>query len=179
MRAHHLAVALLVTLALTGCGSGRDTSVTAPGTYGPDIGGAGPAAVPDVLRFRTTALDGKPFDGTALAGKPAALWFYGLSCVTCHERAREFATTADQYLGAVNVVGVAEPGNSEHLREFVSSTNAGNFPHLVDAGQEIRKRFKVTGESAYVFLDRRGNTVFHGDNLHGQRLADTFEVVAR
>lgn len=179
MRTHTPAVALFVTLALTGCGSNRGTSVTAPGAYGPDIGGAGPAAVPDVLRFKTTTLDGKPFNGTTLAGKPAVLWFYGPSCAKCREHATELAMRADQHLGAVNVVGVAEPGSREQLSDFVSSTGAGAFPHLVDAGREIRKRFKVTKENTYAFVDRRGETVFRGEDLQERRLADTFELLVR
>lgn len=53
----------------------------------------------------------------------------------------------------------------------------GNFPHLVDARQEIRKRSKVTEENTYVFLDREGETVFRGDDLQGRCLADTFAVL--
>lgn len=60
MRARCLAAALLAALALTGCGSGSESTGTDLGAYGPDIGDAAPCAVPDVPPFRPTTMDGKP-----------------------------------------------------------------------------------------------------------------------
>ncbi|WP_306454825.1 hypothetical protein [Streptomyces sp. WZ.A104] len=49
-------------------------------------------------------MDGKPFDGSTLAGKPTVLWFWVPWCAKCKAQA---ADTAADHTGKANVVGVA------------------------------------------------------------------------
>ncbi|WP_171110298.1 MULTISPECIES: hypothetical protein [Streptomyces] len=87
MRALLIAPALLTAtvLALTGCGTETDSTAstgpaasdsgptaTAPGTPNSPSDADG-ASVPAALRFTGTTIDGKPFDGATLAGKPTVL----------------------------------------------------------------------------------------------------------
>jgi hypothetical protein len=48
------------------------------------------------------------------------------------------------------------------MHEFVSDLNVGNVPHLDDQAGAIWKKFKITQQSTYVFLDRTGQVVKTG-----------------
>ncbi|MGQ0577191.1 MAG: hypothetical protein ACT4RN_23760 [Pseudonocardia sp.] len=66
-----LAVAVLGLVA-AGCGA----PAAAPGPAAPVAGAAAEPAAPGALDFTTTTVDGAAFDGAALAGTPALLWFW-------------------------------------------------------------------------------------------------------
>ena len=57
-------------------------------------------AVPDQLQFTSTTLDGTPFDGADLAGRPAVFWFWAPWCPNCRAEAPQVAAAADS-LGIV------------------------------------------------------------------------------
>ncbi|MGP3981771.1 redoxin family protein [Streptomyces sp. KR80] len=144
MRARVLASVLLAAaLALAGCGT--------------DGGGK-----PQTLQFTGTTLDGKRFDGATLAGKPTVLWFWAPWCGTCRGQAPQTAKLAKEYKGRVQVVGVAGLDRTAAMRDFVSATKVGGFPHLGDMEGGIWKKFEITQQSSYVLLDEKGRTVHSG-----------------
>jgi hypothetical protein len=71
-------VACIVAAVLVGvsCGSGStDSSSTAPAplaSSAPPVDGE----APEILRFSNDLVGGGSFDASALAGKPAAFWFW-------------------------------------------------------------------------------------------------------
>ncbi|MEV6315693.1 redoxin family protein [Streptomyces sp. NPDC051776] len=125
----------------------------------PDSGTDG---VPATLRFRGTTLDGKPFDGSTLAGKPVALWFWAPWCGTCRGQAPQAAALARTYRGKVHVVGIAGLDTTGPMKSFVSSTNVSGFPHVADERGAVWKKFGITQQSSFVLLDEKGEVVHSG-----------------
>ncbi|MGW7363540.1 redoxin family protein [Streptomyces sp. NPDC054841] len=189
MRARTLIPAALAAALLTvaGCGTEGGSDSTgdagaAPSTSsspaqppassdGGDTGSTG-AEVPEVLKFTATTVDGKPFDAKTLAGKPTVLWFWAPWCPKCKAQAAETAKVAAEYQGKVNVVGVAGLDKNVAMKDFVSETKTGAFPHLSDEAGDVWKRFKVTEQSRYVILDKDGKTVYEGVLPGGEGLAE-------
>lgn len=180
-----VSAALAATLlALTGCGteSGSDadddagslpskTSAPAQSPTTSDAGDAG-AAVPETLQFSGTTVDGKPFDAKTLAGKPTVLWFWAPWCPKCRAQAAETAKVAADYQGKANVLGVAGLDTNAAMKDFVSETETGTFPHLSDEAGDVWKRFEITEQSHYVILDKNGKTAYEGVLPGGEGLAD-------
>jgi peroxiredoxin len=176
-----LAAALLT---LTACGSGEGSTsgsgagaaatpeASSPAQPAASDGNGNGAQVPQVLSFSATTVDGKPFDAKTLAGKPTVLWFWAPWCPTCKGQAAETAKVAADNAGKVNVVGVAGLDKNAAMRDFVSDTGTGSFPHLSDENGEVWKRFEVTQQSHYVILDKIGKTVYEGVLPGGKGLAD-------
>lgn len=147
-----LAVLLaVVILAGIGCGTG-DSGSGAPASTG----------TPKKLDFTATTLDGKKFDGTTLAGKPAVLWFWALWCPTCGAQAPHVADLAEEYQGEVTFVGVAGLDDKPQMRKFVARTGVDGFTHLADDSGTVWKRFGITAQSTYVLLDAKGAVVQSG-----------------
>ncbi|QWQ45133.1 redoxin domain-containing protein [Streptomyces sp. YPW6] len=181
-----LPAAITVTLlTLTGCGadsgSDGDAAGVSPSSSSPPVQpspsdpsgdtASGPA-VPEALRFTATTVDGKPFDGSTLAGKPTVLWFWAPWCPKCKAQAAETAKVAAETAGEVNVVGVAGLDKNAAMQDFVADTGTSGFPHLSDEKGDIWKRFEVTEQSRYVILDKDGETVYEGVLPGGEGLAD-------
>jgi thiol-disulfide isomerase/thioredoxin len=151
-----LVTALLV---LTGCAS-RSSGSAAPS-----------AADRPLLAFTATTVDGRPFDGMSLAGKPAVLWFWAPWCPTCLQQAPGVRATAQRFVGVVNVVGVAGLDKAAAMPEFVRLAKVGGIPHIADAEGVLWKRFGVLEQSWFVFIDASGGIVGKGV-LDGDKLAD-------
>ncbi|PXY21271.1 protein disulfide oxidoreductase [Prauserella muralis] len=192
-RARSLGVLLgAVTLAATvaACGS-RQPDSGAPATSGtapasatsqaetsapssPETSGSAsrPAPpVPDELRFSATTLDGKPFSGESLAGKPAVLWFWAPWCPNCRAEAPSLASTAKAHQGSVTFVGVASQDDAGPMRDFVRDYGVGGFPHLNDSGGELWQRFGVTYQPAYAFVSADGTVEVVKQQLPEDELA--------
>ncbi|MFG2029394.1 redoxin domain-containing protein [Streptomyces sp. NPDC048825] len=182
MRARLILPGLLAITALTlvGCGTEKsatssgaaENSPTTSGSSAPAQAGAGTAAVPEALRFTGTTVDGKPFDAATLAGKPTVLWFWAPWCPKCRAQASETAKVATEYQDKAHVLGVAGLDKNAAMKDFVSQTGTGSFPHLSDEAGEVWKRFEVTEQSHYVILDKDGKTVYEGVLPGGEGLAE-------
>ncbi|WP_433307650.1 redoxin domain-containing protein [Actinoplanes sp. CA-030573] len=134
--------------------------------------------IPDTLRFVGKTLDGAGFDATTMAGKPAILWFWAPWCATCASEAQSISDLADEYRGRLGILGIAGLGDNKAMHEFVSDLNVAKVPHLDDQAGKIWKKFKITQQSTYVFLDRSGKIVRTGylDDL--QLTAEVKSLVA-
>ena len=172
----------VVLLGISGCGEGAPSSSGGAPTGRPVVSSPAPEsagssstpapAVPEVLKFSGTTLDGKAFDGATLAAKPTVLWFWAPWCPKCRAQAAETAKVAEDYRGRANVVGVAGLDQVDAMRGFVTDQKVDGFPHLSDEEGAIWKRFEVTEQSTYVILDAGGNKVFSGNLVAGDGLAD-------
>ncbi|MEU3252566.1 redoxin domain-containing protein [Streptomyces sp. NPDC006997] len=170
------AVLTVASLTLVGCGgdgdSGAPASTSSPSSAKATASeGGGSAEVPEALRFTGTTVDGKPFDGASLAGRPTVLWFWAPWCPKCRAQAAETAKVAEEYAGKANVVGVAGLDGNDAMRDFVDQTGTGSFPHLSDEDGTVWKRFEVTEQSRYVILDKDGETVYEGVLPGGEGLS--------
>jgi thiol-disulfide isomerase/thioredoxin len=121
-----------------------------------------PVPVPATLRFTGRTLDGAAFDATTMAGRPTILWFWAPWCATCASEAQSIADLAKEYQGRLGILGIAGLGTNKAMHEFVSDLDVGNVPHLDDQAGAIWKKFKITQQSTYVFLDRAGQVVKTG-----------------
>ncbi|GIF25322.1 thiol-disulfide isomerase/thioredoxin [Actinoplanes tereljensis] len=159
-------LALVLVAALTGCSvpveaAPQSAPITAASLPPSDEGPASPAPViPDVvpasLKFSGQTLDGTAYNAAALAGKPAILWFWAPWCATCASEAQSIADLAEEYQGRLGILGVAGLGSNKDMHAFVSDFELDSMPHLDDQAGAIWKRFKITQQSWYVFLDRTG-----------------------
>lgn len=175
-----LPVVMAAALLTVGCGSGAtstadagtDSSTTSTAPASTDSGSTASPTVPESLRFTGTTIDGKPFDGATLAGKPVVLWFWAPWCPKCKAQGPETAKVAAEFEGKASVVGVAGLDKQAAMKDFVASAKVGTFPNLSDEAGDIWKKFKITEQSTYVVLDKDGRTVFTGVLPRGEGLAD-------
>ena len=171
MRARTLGVPVLLGLLLAavsltaGCGTAVPQAaprpVAATVSAEPGVAKLG-AAVPATLDFSGKTLDGAAFDASTMAGKPAILWFWAPWCATCASEAQSISDLAPQYKGRLSILGIAGLGDNKAMHQFVSDLDVGDVPHLDDQAGVIWKKFKITQQSTYVFLDRTGKIVKAG-----------------
>jgi len=140
-----IGVLLVLVLALAGCG------------------GTPPATTPvGVLAFSGTLIDGRPFDASVLAGKPALLWFWAPWCATCAGQASSVQEMQETYAGRLGVLGVAGMGSNAEMKEFVSDLEIPDVRALDDEAGVVWRKFGITQQSTYVLVDRSGTVVTNG-----------------
>jgi thiol-disulfide isomerase/thioredoxin len=143
---------LVAVLALAGCGGTGNAT-----THRPSPTASGP-----LLAFTATTLDGKPFDGTSLQGKPAVLWFWAPWCPVCLGQAPGVREAVARYGDRVGIIGVAGLDKTEAMPEFVRLAKVQGMTHLADEAGVVWKRFRVTEQSIFVFVDAGGQVTFRG-----------------
>jgi thiol-disulfide isomerase/thioredoxin len=116
------------------------------------------AVADDQLAFTGTTLNGAPFNGASLQGKPAVLWFWTPWCPFCNQEAPNVSQVAAAN-PQVTFVGVAARSDVGQMQNFVSRYNL-NFTNLNDADGSIWARFHVPWQPAYVFLRPDGTSTF-------------------
>ncbi|WBB67032.1 redoxin domain-containing protein [Micromonospora sp. WMMD812] len=183
-------IALLALLAaMTSCAGGGEPGAIAAPPVAPASGPAPapasgaasgtPAAVrvPDTLDFTATTLDGAPFSGAGLTGRPVVLWFWAPWCATCASQAWTVAEVAPAYRDRVPVVGVAGLGEQRAMRDFVTEFELAGVPQLDDRAGKVWRRFEVVEQSTFVIIDRDGRVVHRGF-LDGEALTARLAALA-
>ncbi|MFC3500690.1 redoxin domain-containing protein [Micromonospora krabiensis] len=178
-------VALLATLAAgTSCATGEPRADGAPppepavAAGSPPAASSTPARVPDTLAFTGTTLDGAPFSGAALAGRPVVLWFWAPWCATCASQAWTVAEVAPAYRDRVPIVGVAGLGEQRAMKDFVTEFELAGTPQIDDRAGALWRRFEVVEQSTFVIIDRGGKVVHQGF-LDGEALTARLAELAR
>ena len=162
MRARRVLVCGLLAAALAGCTGSVGQQASTAATASPAAGSSPAAAVPATLAFTGTTVDGKRFDAAALAGRPVVLWFWAPWCGTCAGQAASVADARARYDGKVSVVGIAGLGDLKAMKQFVSDLDVGSVQHVNDQAGAIWRKFGITQQSVYVFLDAGGAVVHQG-----------------
>ena len=187
MRSVIVGLSLLIALVLAGCGSQESGTTGAQDTAQPttpsaseteevepaepaEPAGGGEIAVAETLDFTGTTVDGEPFDGASLAGKPAVIWFWAPWCPTCKGQTPNISALAEEYAGEVNVVGVAGLSDDEAGIDAFAANTAG-ITNLTDSPGDIWRRFNITEQSVFTVLDSNGKVVSEGF-LEDQELND-------
>ncbi|HEU4362412.1 MAG TPA: protein disulfide oxidoreductase [Mycobacterium sp.] len=130
-----------MAILVAGCGSG------------PALSGETDAAQ---LQFTAKTLDGKPFSGASLKGRPAVLWFWAPWCPTCQQEAPQVArTAADNPI--VTFVGVGAQDRLAALQEFATKYGVDKFTELADTDAAVWAKFGVTRQPAYAFVSPDGS----------------------
>nr|MBA3289283.1 redoxin domain-containing protein [Acidimicrobiia bacterium] len=122
-----------------------------------------------------TPLDGASFDGAALAGTDAVVWFWAPWCTICRGEAPEVAEVAERYADRIQVIGVPGRGELDAMREFVDDTGTGAITHLADIDGSIWSAFGVYGQPAYAFIDDSGTIDTFIGGMGGDALADRID----
>jgi thiol-disulfide isomerase/thioredoxin len=189
MRLRAVVVMLLAggLLAVAGCAGGdgipraagpaAGTGSAAPAPAGPETGNAaagaarpgapaatpaGPAAVPEVLKFSGRTVDGGRFDAASLGGRPVVLWFWAPWCATCAGQAPSIRDMAAAHGDRVGILGVAGLGDERAMREFVAEFRLEQVAQLNDRAGVVWRKFDVTEQSTFVFLDASGKVIHRG-----------------
>jgi len=142
-----------VVLSVTGCaGPGRSSAGDPPR----------PTSSGPLLAFSATTLDGQPFDGMSLSGKPAVLWFWAPWCPICLQQAPGVRDAVARFADRVGIIGVAGLDKTAAMPEFVRLAKVQAMTHLADEAGAVWKRFGVTAQSTFVLLDSSGQVTFKG-----------------
>ena len=116
------------------------------------------AALPALLQFTATTVDGKPFDGAALHGRKTVLWFWAPWCTVCARNAGSVRSAATALGPAVEVIGVAGLSSSaDDMRGFVQRGGLQTITNLADTTGDLYSRFGVTQQDTYVFVSPDGS----------------------
>jgi len=152
-------------LSLAGCGP-----QTSPPDAGSEVIGTGKMADFD---FAAPTLDGEPFEGSSLEGKPAVLWFWAPWCPTCRAQSANVSRLAEEYDGQVAVIGVGGLDSESAIRDFAD--RVPHVTHLVDDEGVVWRHFRVTAQSTYTVVGADGEIKAEG-YLDDDELSD---LVAR
>lgn len=197
-RAGLTAVFGALALAAAACGGAADTAGAPPGTTTTtttttvatqqtsgsaqasttERASTSPKAVPEQLAFTATTLDGAPFDGASLLGKPAVFWFWTPWCPNCQREAPGVAKAAQEAGGEVSFVGVAAQDTEDAMRTFVERRGVGGFPHLADPDAAVWQRFGVTQQPSYAFVTADGKVEVVTRQLDGEDLLARVRALA-
>lgn len=122
-----------------------------------DAGTDAPAATPAALAFSAKTLDGEPFQGANLAGKPVVFWFWAPWCPKCRSEAPAVKAAAAAF-GDVEFVGVAGLDTEAAMKEFVQGTGTGDIVQLADTKGAVWTKLGVSQQSTFVFMKPDGST---------------------
>ncbi len=149
------------TAALAACGSSEAPSkaepsseATASAPSATDTPATGTAVAATQLDFTATTTDGKKFDGTSLAGKPAVVWFWAPWCHICKGEAPNVRAAAES--SGVEFLGVAALDGADAMKGFVKTYKLG-FTNLADTKAAVWAKFGVTSQPSYAFISADGS----------------------
>lgn len=179
-------VALVLALALSGCGTTTYSADDGPAPQGADTSSGSPAApsaaapesddpaaedgggtdpgdeVPAVLDFSARTVEGEDFRGSELAGRPTVLWFWAPWCPTCRGQIDAVSAAAGQHSNKVSFVGVGSLDGGDAIGDFAADVPAKEITQLTDPDGDVWRHFGITEQSTYVVLDADGRTLARG-----------------
>ncbi len=132
----------------------------------------------DRLGFTASTLDGKPFDGQSLRGKPAVMWFWAAWCSICAREAPTVAKVAAANPG-VTFVGVSALDGVPAMQKFVTDRGVGGFTHLADQDAAVWRRFGVTSQPAQAFISADGTVSVVPGPMSEQDLASRVNALSQ
>lgn len=130
------------------------------------------------LDFTAHTLDGRPFSGASLAGRPAVLWFWAPWCPLCQKDAPMVARLAETH-PKVTFVGVGAQDRLETLRAFATRYGVDGFTELADTDAAVWARFGVTRQPAYAFIRPDGRVEVATGSLDEAELIRRLEALTR
>jgi thiol-disulfide isomerase/thioredoxin len=161
------AVALVVVLAVAGCGGSDEAPPTPePPALFADctaLTSPPPAAAPVALAGEGKALPevalpcfsgGQDVTVSAIRG-PAVVNLWGSWCPPCREELPAFQRFADRAAGKVTVVGV-DTRDSRSAASGLAADLGLTYPNLFDPDERLRAKLGVSALPATLFVDRDG-----------------------
>ncbi|MGA9749060.1 MAG: redoxin family protein [Nocardioides sp.] len=160
----------------SGAGGEAEDPERSPETAGEETSEPPRTAVPASLQFRAETVDGQPFSGASLAGKPVLLWFWAPWCPTCRGQIPEVQDIEARYGDKVSVVGVGSLDDASAIAGFADDV-AGPI-HLTDVDGSVWRHFGVVEQSSFVLLDAAGNVALEAGYGGADDLADQVAALA-
>lgn len=146
----------ILCVAAAACGSTGATTVGAPPAASSAAASAPAQSVTEKLAFTGTTLSGQAFDGASLAGKDAVLWFWAPWCPKCAREAEHVAAAHAAQGKNVQIIGVPAFGTLPEMQKFTTNFKVDALTHVADPDGNIWRRFQVTEQPAYAFIDQSG-----------------------
>ncbi len=137
-----------------------------------------PAAAAEQLKFTAKTVDGKDINGADLAGKPVVLWFWAPWCPKCQREAPGMAAAVKEHGDKVTFLGVAALDQVPAMQQFVQKYGLQSFQHVADVDSAVWKRFGVTAQPAYAFVDASGQVEVVTSQLSEQDLKQRLSKLA-
>lgn len=120
------------------------------------------AAVPAILDFHATTVDGSSFSGADLAGRKTVLWFWAPWCPVCARGAGDVKNAAATLGPDVTVIGVAGlSSDAADMRRFVERGGLQGMTTLADTTGDVYSRFGVTQQDTFVLVRPDGQVTKH------------------
>ena len=142
-------VAMVALLALMIWGIGK----RAEGTVG-----SVPVTVRPAPTFSLTLLDGKPFDLSAVRGKPVLINFWASWCIPCEEEAAVLERGSRAYKDRVVFIGVNVQDTDPLARDFLRRFGV-TYPNGQDTTGAIAVDYGMSGVPETYFVDRNGQLI--------------------
>ena len=159
MRPTRLTIAALAAsaaLSLAGCSTtpSADTGAAA-GTAGPSPSASATAAMPAVLNFTATTLDGKPFDGASLYGKATILWFWAPWCGSCVADVKYVLAAIPDLPPGVQIIGVPTFADEASMHAFADTLDVNGLTNVMDVDGSLALAFgaPTLPSSAVIYPD--------------------------
>jgi hypothetical protein len=134
------------------------------------VADAKPATVAKALDFSAQTTDGATFSGASLAGHAAVLWFWAPGCAECVKLAPA-VLAAERANPGVHFVGIAGLADAGAMRKDAASMHIDGFTQLADLRGALWRKFGVTSQPAFAFIDREGKVTVHKGGMGGAELA--------
>ncbi len=115
-----------------------------------------PAMAPDILRFTATTLDGQPFDGASLYGRPTIVWFWAPWCPYCQDEAPGIAAALASLPDGVQAIGIPGYSDAAAMQKFVDDYGLGDMLQVVDADGSLWSDFSVATQPATALIAADG-----------------------
>lgn len=177
MRSLRFLIGATCAVVLVGCGAAEEAPTTASETSAAsspapeaeveespapadEPADSEPITVAETLKFSGTTVEGTPFDGASLAGKPAVLWFWAPWCHVCAGQTPNVNALAEEYADRVTIVGVAGlSDDAAGIKTFAAETSG--ITNLTDA-DDLWSRFGIIEQSVFTVIDADGEVVSEG-----------------
>ncbi|GAA4685330.1 TlpA family protein disulfide reductase [Nocardioides nanhaiensis] len=143
-----------------------------------DPGAAAPSApaVPEVLDFEAVGVDGSPFSGAEVAGRPVVVWFWAPWCAVCRSQVPEVEALVEEHGDDVAFLGVGSLDGEEAIAGFAEEVPG--VRHLSDPDGELYQRFGIAEQSSFVVLDAEGGEVLRTGYGDDDELAGVVDELA-
>jgi cytochrome c biogenesis protein CcmG/thiol:disulfide interchange protein DsbE len=142
-----------------------------PSSPSPLLGKPAPA-------FRRVAIDGSTIDTAALRGQTVVLKVFARYCEPC-KRTLPAVERLHKKNPRVVFLGISEDETEEEAQQMVSAF-ALTFPVLLDRGNVLLGRLRISEMPATFLIDRAGVLRWYGDASQSeQQLADAIEAIDR
>jgi thiol-disulfide isomerase/thioredoxin len=144
---------------------------------GMQVADAKAATTPATLNFTAKTVTGAAFSGSSLAGHGAVLWFWAPGCADCVKLAPA-VLAAEQANPGVTFIGVAGLADAGAMKKAAASMHIDGFTQLADLRGVLWRKFGVTSQPAFAFIDKNGKLSVHKGSMSSADLAKHTAAVA-